>query len=57
MRAHAVLSTVSGAVVSVTELLGVNVVVLADERRGRRHVRNLVYQTDHVVSLRGNCNT
>jgi hypothetical protein len=54
MGAHAVLLAALGSVVSVAELRRVYVVVLGDERRGRRHVRDLVDQTEHVVAVGGN---
>jgi hypothetical protein len=56
MGAHAVLSAVRGSVVSVAKLVWRYVVKLRQRRRRRKRERNLIDQTDNVVSSGGGCN-
>jgi hypothetical protein len=53
MGAHAVLSAVRGSVVSVAKLVWRYVVKLRQRRRRRKRERNLIDQTDNVVSSGG----
>lgn len=55
VRAHAIGSAVRWAVVSVAELLGIDLVVLREERCRWGQVRNLIDQRNYVISGRGNC--
>lgn len=55
VRAHAVGSAIRWAVVSVAELLGIDLVVLREEWCRRGQVRNFIDQRNYVISGRGNC--
>lgn len=55
VRAHAVRSAVRRSIVTVAELLRIDFVVLRDERRRRRQVRDLVDQRDDVIAGRCDC--
>ena len=55
VRAHAVGTAVGRPVVTVAELLRVNVVVLGQQWGRRGQVRNFVNQRNDMISGRGDC--